>query len=179
MTDVALDLAEGSALIAMALGPESGVVRVQGRTVRDGLDYVVVHNDATTMSIPLGEADALLRMPVSWEQAERWLERLRDTESADDVRAWTERFAEYEAALVSSVDDEFVELLRRLYASPYASSRGELRLIWAFERMVVEEIALVLEVDAEDLVDDLHALHSANGTFAPSAPQRLDGAVRR
>jgi RNA polymerase-interacting CarD/CdnL/TRCF family regulator len=172
MTGTELDLSPGTTLIAVNLAINSGVVRVEGTEERDGQEYVVLDARHLTMRIPMANVGNLLRAPVSRQQAERWLSVLRDAETTVDERPWDDRYADYDAALEPGASDQLVEMLRRLYASHYASSTGERRLIWKYENIVLAEIAYVLDLSEEALRDELHTIHSAAGTFSPDAAAR-------
>jgi RNA polymerase-interacting CarD/CdnL/TRCF family regulator len=150
-----------------------GLVRVEGTETKNGEPMLVLKDDfGTKIFFPTKNAASVLRTVVSREEAERRLAVLHETASEPDDRPTSVRHPSLMRTLVKGTDDERVRALQQIYTSAYRPSYADRRMIDAYERAVVEEIAHVLSRPRTELVKELHEVHARTGTFAATGKDR-------
>lgn len=148
-----------------------GIGVVRGEVVQDGERCLLIDTKPAQVAIRLTDRERLVRRPVRPDEARRILALLRNNEPRIDDRPWRERHESCVRALRSgSLEAQALEL-QALYTSPYRPSFGETRLILVLEDAVLSELALVLNVGAARLVDELHV---GRPVFSPNARERSE-----
>ena len=147
-----------------------GLVRVEGSREMNAESFWVMKSveAGTTMMIPTGTVEKVVRRPVSRPEAERLAGVLRQQTGASDDRPWTVRFHEYMVTLIKRPLEAQVNVLHTLYRTAYVPTLGERKLINTFERLIVGELAHVLGKNVDALIVELRSGHPA---FSRSPPQ--------
>ena len=148
-----------------------GVVRVEGTRDHNGESFWVMKTveTCTTIMTPASTVDSVVRPLASHDEAERLVGVLKQPLAAADERPWLERFHDNMVTLVKRPLDAQVHALHALYQTPYALTFGERQLIDTIERVVVGELAHVLDKTVDALVAELRVGQPA---FAANSPKR-------
>ncbi len=146
-----------------------GLMTVGEVKVRDGTPTQRFRGDGFSYWIPVEKVGQVARPLVDRDEALRRLALLSDPQPFVDERPSRVRNTHVLHTLARGTDAEKLELLRQLYASPFAESPADIRQL---ERLLVDEIAVVLQRDRGEVVAELHRVHAEHGTFSDSPRKR-------
>ncbi|MBN2360302.1 MAG: hypothetical protein JXR83_12690 [Deltaproteobacteria bacterium] len=151
--------------------PAQGLMKFEGTEERQGEIFLRLKtvDGRMTIGVPMDRAQELVRRPVPRAEAERLLGVLRDRTGQPDERPAAYRLRDGQRTLVRGSFEEQVRGLQRWYLTRFRLSFGERKLIGTFETATVDELAHVLGLDKQALIDELHG--SCPG-FAENAPVR-------
>lgn len=119
--------------------------------------------------VPVRNAGAVLRPLASKEEAATDLEILRQKDVDPDRRAHRQQQEEQERVLRDGDRVAVASHLRRLYAKKTPATESQMRSIRTLERLVLDEIALVLGLSRDDLEAEMRQRHPI---FARARAQR-------
>ena len=153
--------------------PGQGLCKVVGAQQVAGKQFLmleVVHG-GMKLGLPMELAKTTLTRPMSEPDAQRALLRLLSTDTAPDTRPRPYRYRDAAKALARGPSDARVEQLLKFYRSPHQLSFDEQKLVEAFESVVLEELALSLGKQVDELKATLTATHPLLRGEVPERPE--------
>ena len=138
-----------------------------------GSCFILLFGNGLKVFLPVNSADKMIRRLASKDEAERDLEILRSSDHAPIAsRKPREVREERTRILRSGSRTERATALRALYATGTPPTDANASAIRAFEDLVLEEIALVLNIPRTDLDNEMRERYPALAKRKKSAAAR-------
>ena len=165
------DLTPGAHVVVIGIG----FMQVTGPREFEGKPGMKFSNSYTGMgyatNLDSAKNPKVVRAVISKAEAERRFALLEDTTPVTDTRSAKERYVERTRTVARGTDMQTLALLRAEYASTFATGARNM-VIYHLEEEVLPELAYMLGISKDKLVEKLHAVHAERGTYAKTAKPR-------